>query len=419
MVKCCLCGVQLSAAVQTGARCVQCLRKEVDVGASVHRRGQVHRCNTCQRWLRPNGGWTVADPESRELLGICLKNVKGIGRELQLVTASFLWTEPHSKELKLKLELQQEVITGVVVRQAVVVELRIQNLQCPDCKKSYTKHLWDSSVQGVYDVESYEKDMGKVPEVFTVQGGVFLEAVSVCHVELGGPTYEAHCFNEASYAAEQLAKSSKSYVIVAACALEEPTAPKLLARLVELPQVRGIRQILNHQPDWPRNARLGDLLENVQWRQGFSTLHEYGLSFDLQLNFHQFKKAAELLSSQPEISVIIDHLGSPRLEDLSKEEYWEGLLSLAACPKTYMKISMLSYIHKAWDQEPSVLDAVHRIIRLFGVERCMFASNTPVDQQDAWPPDRLYAAFWSLAQPYGPESLRELFAGTARRAYRM
>ncbi|CAK9025207.1 unnamed protein product [Durusdinium trenchii] len=273
--------------------------------------------------------------------------------------------------------------------------------------------------QGVYDVESYEKDMGKVPEVFTVQGGVFLEAVSVCHVELGGPTYEAHCFNEASYAAEQLAKSSKSYVIVAACALEEPTAPKLLARLVELPQVRGIRQILNHQPDWPRNARLGDLLENVQWRQGFSTLHEYGLSFDLQLNFHQFKKAAELLSSQPEISVIIDHLGSPRLEDLSKEEYWEGLLSLAACPKTYMKISMLSYIHKAWDQEPSVLDAVHRIIRLFGVERCMFASNTPVDQQDAWPPDRLYAAFWSLAQPYGPESLRELFAGTARRAYRM
>ena len=163
--------------------------------------------------------------------------------------------------------------------------------------------------------------------------------MSVCHVELGGPTYEAHCFNEtwhqeeqpllsvlmfclpsqhvlknhvcflffflgggqirsdscflllslhnktvgsaypfskkhqeASYAAEQLAKSSKSYVIVAACALEEPTAPKLLARLVELPQVRGIRQILNHQPDWPRNARLGDLLENVQWRQGFSTL---------------------------------------------------------------------------------------------------------------------------------------------------
>ncbi|CAK9024797.1 unnamed protein product [Durusdinium trenchii] len=128
MVKCCLCGVQLSAAVQTGARCVQCLRKEVDVGASVHRRGQVHRCNTCQRWLRPNGGWTVADPESRELLGICLKNVKGIGRELQLVTASFLWTEPHSKELKLKLELQQEVITGVVVRQAVVVELGAQAL---------------------------------------------------------------------------------------------------------------------------------------------------------------------------------------------------------------------------------------------------------------------------------------------------
>ena len=46
----------------------------------------------------------------------------------------------------------------------------------------------------------------------------------------------------------------------------------------------------------------------------------------------------------------------------------------------------------------------------------VFAST---NREDAWPPDRLYAAFWSLAQPYGPESLRELFAGTARRAYRM
>eukprot|EP00438_Fugacium_kawagutii_P032379 Skav234882 [mRNA] locus=scaffold840:384722:387074:- [translate_table: standard] len=52
MVLCCICGVQLSAAVQTGARCVQCLRNEVDVGASVSRRGVVQHCGTCQRYLR-------------------------------------------------------------------------------------------------------------------------------------------------------------------------------------------------------------------------------------------------------------------------------------------------------------------------------------------------------------------------------
>lgn len=144
---CCICGVPLSAAVQTGARCVQCLRNEVDVGANVSRRGTVQHCGTCQRWLRPGGGWAIAEWESRELLAICLKSIKGIGKDLQLVNASFIWTVQSSKEIKVKLELQQEAIAGVLVRQSVVVELRVQNLQCPDCKKSYTKHYWESSVQ--------------------------------------------------------------------------------------------------------------------------------------------------------------------------------------------------------------------------------------------------------------------------------
>eukprot|EP00931_Biecheleriopsis_adriatica_P056456 TRINITY_DN3344_c0_g1_i1.p1 TRINITY_DN3344_c0_g1~~TRINITY_DN3344_c0_g1_i1.p1 ORF type:complete len:585 (+),score=154.59 TRINITY_DN3344_c0_g1_i1:231-1757(+) len=85
--------------------------------------------------------------ESRELLGLCLKSIKGLGKELQLVDACFIWTEPHSKELKVRLELQQEALVGVVVRQSMVAELRIDNLQCNDCKKSFTKHTWDSSVQ--------------------------------------------------------------------------------------------------------------------------------------------------------------------------------------------------------------------------------------------------------------------------------
>ena len=126
---------------------MQCLRNEVDVGASVSRRGTVQHCGTCQRYLRPGGGWAVAEWESRELLAICLKSIKGIGKDLQLVNASFIWTVQTSKEIKVKLELQQEAVAGVLVRQAVVVELRVQNLQCPDCKKSYTKHYWDSSVQ--------------------------------------------------------------------------------------------------------------------------------------------------------------------------------------------------------------------------------------------------------------------------------
>lgn len=85
--------------------------------------------------------------ESRDLLGVCLKHVKGISKERLLVDAGFIWTEPHSKELKLKLVLQQEVMGGLVMQQNVVVELRIQGGSCSECHKSFTRHFWESSVQ--------------------------------------------------------------------------------------------------------------------------------------------------------------------------------------------------------------------------------------------------------------------------------
>ena len=131
---------------------------------------------------------------------------------------------------------------------------------------------------------------------------------------------------------------------------------ELLSRFSAL-QVRGVRQILNREPDWPRNGLLGELLENESWRQGFGLLKGFDFSFDLQLNPHQFNLAAELLASHPKTVVIIDHLGSPKWEDLTERsaQYWEGMQALAAQPQCYMKISMLSYIHPAWDEQPLVL----------------------------------------------------------------
>ena len=46
--------------------------------------------------------------ESRELLALCLKKVKGLGK-VKLVDAGFVWTEPHSKRIKVKLTVQKEV----------------------------------------------------------------------------------------------------------------------------------------------------------------------------------------------------------------------------------------------------------------------------------------------------------------------
>jgi len=91
-------------------------------------------------------GWSHYEAESRELMAVCLRKVAGLNR-LRLIDAGWIWTEPHSKRLKLKLTVQKEVMNGAVLQEAVVVEFVVRNQQCPDCCASYTIGAWEAIVQ--------------------------------------------------------------------------------------------------------------------------------------------------------------------------------------------------------------------------------------------------------------------------------
>jgi nonsense-mediated mRNA decay protein 3 len=88
----------------------------------------------------------VATPESRELLALCLKKLRGL-HKVRIIDASFIWTEPHSRRIKVKLTIQDEVSEGVVLQQAFEVEYVVAYQQCPECAKSYTANTWRACVQ--------------------------------------------------------------------------------------------------------------------------------------------------------------------------------------------------------------------------------------------------------------------------------
>ncbi|GKT85586.1 nonsense-mediated mRNA decay protein 3 [Colletotrichum tofieldiae] len=90
--------------------------------------------------------WVVAAPESRELLALCLKKLKGLNK-IRIIDASFVWTEPHSRRVKVKITIQDEVQTGVLLQQAFEAIYIVAYQQCPDCAKSYTANVWRASVQ--------------------------------------------------------------------------------------------------------------------------------------------------------------------------------------------------------------------------------------------------------------------------------
>ncbi len=272
----------------------------------------------------------------------------------------------------------------------------------------------------VYAAAEYEADFLPATD-FEHTGGAWLEAVSVCHVGLSGPQYDAYCLAEANWSARELQKSDLNYVLIPTAPLHEPNVADTLAQLAEIPRVHGIRQIVNHDPDWPRNAVLGDLLDNPQWQKGYAELQKHAMSFDLQLNAPQFKKAATFMKDFPDTPVIINHLGSPTLGDVTERErlFRDGLEALAGCPQAYIKISMLFYTTMDWDQCEPLINNINWIIDTFGVDRCVFASNYPVDIAQGWTADRLYGAFRKIAEAKTDlAGQQKLFAGNAKRVYR-
>lgn len=74
-----------------------------------------------------------------------IRRLKGLGK-VRLVDAIFLWTEPHSRRIKLKITVQGEV-SGMIIEQSCVVEAIVAGQQCSDCAKTNAKNTWMAAVQ--------------------------------------------------------------------------------------------------------------------------------------------------------------------------------------------------------------------------------------------------------------------------------
>jgi len=97
-IRCRLCGVMTEA--NSANTCVTCLKQKCDITEGISKDLILQHCRECNRYMKP--GWVSADLESAELLAICLKHIKGLKR-VKLINAEFIWTEPHSRRIKVKL----------------------------------------------------------------------------------------------------------------------------------------------------------------------------------------------------------------------------------------------------------------------------------------------------------------------------
>ncbi len=155
-----------------------------------------------------------------------------------------------------------------------------------------------------------------------------------------------------------------------------------------------------------------------RWRDGYAKLARHGLMFELQVFWWHFPEAAELARAFPDTIIVVNHTGLP--SDRSEEGLagWRAAMALLAREaNVHMKISGIGVPGQAWTAQLNGA-VVRDAIAIFGVERCCFASNFPVDSLVAGM-DQIYTGFKQISAHMEPAARLKLFHDNALRLYRL
>lgn len=233
--------------------------------------------------------------------------------------------------------------------------------------------------------------------------------------------------------------------LVAHADLGADALPELLdAHAAASPRFAGVRDMLAHDPD--KGVMNYDeqphRCTTEAWVRGFAELGRRGLTFDAWMYHPQLREFETVVRAHPETRVVLDHLGTPvgvggpfasygqtaaaRARILA--QWREDLAALAAHEQVHAKISGLLMPVLGWgfhkrEQPPSrseIADLVGPLVEyaldLFGPQRCMYASNFPMDKVSV-PLTMTLEVLDELTQARDESERRGLFHDNAARFY--
>ncbi len=203
---------------------------------------------------------------------------------------------------------------------------------------------------------------------------------------------------------------------------------------------RGIR----HATAWDADPSIGRthtrptprLMAEPAFRDGARTLASKGLTYDAWLYHPQLPELVSFARDVPDLTIVLDHLGGPlgigpyagRREEILSQ--WRiDMADVATCPNVVVKVGGIGMVRygSGFDERPEPPSSddlvsawggpIAYTIEQFGVDRCMFESNFPVDKQSCGYVE-LWNAFKKIAAGASAGEKAALFHDTAARVYR-
>ena len=217
----------------------------------------------------------------------------------------------------------------------------------------------------------------------------------------------------------------------------EPVRVAIKAMMKNSPNLRGIRDELAHRKDlYPLESKHFSERKayDEKFREGFAVLEELGLTYDTWLYPNGIPMLRDLALAFPGVTIICDHMANPvGLPPSSPEaamEEWKPMIKdlATSCPNICVKLSGLGMPTTGFGFEKrtkpptskELADAyrpfILHCVDCFGVDRCMFASNFPMDKVSSGY-TQLFNAFKIIAADYSDDDKKKLFCENAKRIY--
>ncbi|HET6407598.1 MAG TPA: amidohydrolase family protein [Chthoniobacteraceae bacterium] len=154
--------------------------------------------------------------------------------------------------------------------------------------------------------------------------------------------------------------------------LRSPEVAKDLAELSKHPRFRGVRHVVQSEPD-------NDFMIRPEFLRGIGELAGFGLTYDILIFPKQLPAAIELVSKHPKQPFVLDHIAKPLIKDKLVEPWRTQLRELAQAPNLTCKVSgiVTEADQKNWKAE-EIRPYLDIVFEAFGPDRLMWGSDWPV-----------------------------------------
>lgn len=188
-------------------------------------------------------------------------------------------------------------------------------------------------------------------------------------------------------------------------------APARIAALAGTPKLLGLRPMLQDlsDPAWILDDRI---------RPALQAMARHGLVFDALVRAAQLPAIRVLAARHPDLSIVLDHFGKPRIGDAPAAAWMDTISALADAPNVAVKLSGLLTESPPGADAATLAPFFDHVASRFGAGRIIWGSDWPVLTMAGSYADWL-AISHALLAPLGSGVRKAILGANAARIYKI